>query len=481
MNIVETALELDNESKDKPLIYPEGMDSVINDIFERGRNVFFHGFAGTGKSTRIRFLREFAERKGMKIALTSTTGVSAINIEGVTIHSWSGLGYGDKSAQEIIRKMRGAYKFTMIERLRSNAIIVIDEVSMLHGSLLDKIDMIFRSLLKVDKPFGGKQMIFSGDVLQLPPVEPDKEIDDKVDYFFKSDVWKEILPTMCIVELNKAFRHPDKDWHSMLTRIRYAVTHDDDHMKLKERVFSEEKIREENKLVMPPYLFPLRWQAQRYNERALAELEIEKKVYIAKDVAFTKQAGVSIMKYYNPSTYFLRANSIELQFDVDKQRSVKKVLDNYAPREQYYKVGANVMLTMNMLDDRLANGSQGVVKEVADNHLMIAFRSHPDRLIKICLAPHYIIAGPLLYVRFQIPLILSWAVTIHRCQGATLECAVMDLGPKVFAPSQAYVALSRVRRLSGIYLLHYDDKSIKADQEALDYAIKIAQLSHRKL
>jgi ATP-dependent DNA helicase PIF1 len=465
----------------KPLVYPEGIGTILDDIFKHKRHVFFHGFAGTGKSTRIKFLHELAERKGVEIALTSTTGVSAINVGGVTIHSWSGLGYGENSAQDIVRRMGKPYKYALIERLRTHPIVVIDEVSMLHGALLDKIDLIFRYLLKVNKPFGGKQMIFSGDVLQLPPVEPDKEIDDPTDYFFKANVWKEITPVMRFVELTKAFRHPDKAWHQMLMRIRYAVTHQDDHKVLIERISSEEQIKKENPLVLPPRLFPLRWQVAKFNDRELQRLDAEEKVYISKDTAFSKTPGVSITRYYNPSAYFLKVNSIDLQFDTQKQISVRKALDSYASRKLRFKVGANVMLTQNMLDDGLANGSQGIIRDMGEDHIVVEFRSQPERLMKICLAPHYILAGKKFYCRFQIPLMLSWATTIHKTQGATLECAVMDLGPKVFAPSQAYVALSRVKTLKGIYLLRYDPKSIRADKEALNYAMEAVQLARRKL
>ena len=180
------------------------------------------------------------------------------------------------------------------------------------------------------------------------------------------------------------------------------------------------------------------------------------------------------MSYYNPSKHFLRVNSIKLQFDLNKQRSVKKVLDAYAPRKQMFKTGSNVMLTMNMLGDGLANGSQGIIKELGENYVTVLFPK--DKLFKVCLAPHYLLVGRKFYVRFQVPLMLSWACTIHKTHGLTMEKAIIDLGPNVFAPSQAYVALSRVRTIKGVYLLRYDPKSIKADKEALDYAIKVAHM-----
>lgn len=465
----------------KEIKEPEGIKPILRDIFQKKRNIFFHGFAGTGKSTRIKFIKKLAEEKySIEVGLTSTTGVSAINIGGVTIHSWSGIGYAKNTPREMVRKMGKVYRNTLIERLRSHQIIVIDEVSMLHGVILDKIDELFRIILHVNKPFGGKQMIFSGDVLQLPPVEPDREDGDPIDYFFKAKVWQEITKSMRFVELTKAFRHPDREWHSILTRIRYSVPHEDDHQDLHGRVMSEEDIKKENLLVMPPRLFPLRWQVERFNEKELFKLRTKEKVYRAHDTVFVKEPKISITRYYNPSPYFLRVNSLELNEGMEKQKTVSKVLDNYASKKKLFKVGATVMLTMNMLDDGLANGSQGVIRDLQDDHVVVEFASQPGRLMKICLAPHYILAGPKFYARFQIPLMLSWAVTIHKCQGATLDSAVIDLGPKIFAPSQAYVALSRVRRLNGIYLLRYDPKSIKADEEALRYAMEASHLCYRE-
>ena len=467
--------------EDGALEYPEGIKPILDDIFKYKRHVFFHGFAGTGKSTRIKFIKKLAERDGVEVALTSTTGVSAINIGGVTIHSWSGLGYGKNSGREIVRRMGRVYKNSLIERLRSHPIVVIDEVSMLHGVLLDKIDEIFRCLLRINKPFGGKQMIFSGDVLQLPPVEPEKELDDPTDYFFKASVWEKLVPTMRFVELNKAFRHPDRAWHRMLMRIRYAVPDEDDHKALAERVMTEEDIKAENPLVMPPRMYPLRWQAQKHNDKEMAKLKGEARLYECHDTAFVKQAGMSITRYYNPAPYFLKINAIELQFDQKKQDAVRKRLDKECGRKLRLKIGATVMLTQNMPDDGLANGSQGIVRDLQDDHAVIEFASQPGRMMKICYAPHYILAGRKFYTRFQLPLMLSWATTIHRVQGATLSKAVMDLGPKVFADSQAYVALSRVRTIRGVYLLRYTPNSIKADREALNYAIKAKALSERKM
>lgn len=458
--------------------YPEDIVPILDDIFRYKRHVFFHGFAGTGKSTRIKFVKKIAEKNGIRVALTSTTGVSAVSIGGVTIHSWAGLGYGQKSGHEIVRTMSNIRKNVLYKRLKDHNIIVIDEVSMLHGSSLDKIDYIFRYILRSDLPFGGKQMIFSGDVLQLPPVEIGKEIDDLTDYFFKADVWKKLVPVTRFVELARTFRHPDQEWYDILSRIRYSVPNKDDHKALTDRVMSEDEIKNENPVVTPPRMYPLRWQSKKHNDIEMKKLEGNLKTYICYDTASENKLGIS--RYYNPSSYFLSVRSIKTQFDEKKQTSIRKVLDKLAPRKLNLKIGANVMLSQNMCDNKyLANGSQGIIRDLHDKYAVVQFISQPDILTKIYLAPHYIISDHRYYTRFQLPLILSWAITIHKSQGKTLDKAVIDLGPNVFADSQAYVALSRVKTIQNVYLLRYSPESVKADKEAINYAIRAKSLSER--
>jgi ATP-dependent DNA helicase PIF1 len=455
---------------------PVGIRVILDYVFKEKKNLFLHGFAGTGKSTRIKYIKKIAEKNDIKLILTSTTGVSAINIGGVTIHSWCGLGYGTLPVKVIINKMSCSYRNTLKERLKSTDIIIIDEISMLQGKYLDKINQVFQLLLKSSRPFAGKQIIFSGDILQLPPIEPDKEEKEGYDFFFKSKIWKIMEKDMKFIELSKAFRHPDKDWHNILMRIRYSVPLDEDHKILDGRVCNNDEIRKENPEIEPPRMFPLRWQVNAYNNTEMKKLKTEERRYIGVDTSFSKPENEPMLNYYNPSNYFLGRYSIKNQYDEKKQKYIIKILDNYAKKVLLLKIGANVMLTHNMFKPRfknnLANGSQGIIKGFLDDGVLVDFIGK-NELIKINLSPHYFLAGTKYYVRFQLPLVLSWATTIHRLQGCTLEKAVMDLGKNIFAPSQAYVALSRVKTLKGVYLLRYDKSCIMADEEALNYAVDI--------
>ena len=153
-------------------------------------------------------------------------------------------------------------------------------------------------------------------------------------------------------------------------------------------------------------------------------------------------------------------------------------LNSFADSDVKFKVGANVMLTMNMMDMGLANGSQGIIKEMGDKFIKVEFKSEPsNKIIEIYRWPYLMIMGKSWYMRFQFPLSLCWAVTIHKVQGGNLDTAVINLGKCIFAPSQAYVALSRVRSLKGVYLLDYDRESIKVDNDAVKYCNKIDEFS----
>jgi ATP-dependent DNA helicase PIF1 len=492
----------DSNSNANTMEKPEDVSEIIEDVFVKRKNLFFHGFAGTGKSTRIRYLRRIAEEKNINMVITSTTGVSAIQVSGVTIHSWSGIGYADKPVEVLVKTMSNGHKSNVVEKLIQCDILVIDEISMLKGSILDYIDVFFRTMLRRNVPFGGIQVIFSGDVLQLPPVEQNiktratiktekkegkgKEKEKKKkDYFFKAEVWEEILPTMKIIELSKAFRHPDKPWHQMLCRIRYDVTTEKDHEELAKRVFTEKQIKEKEKnngeLFGVCYLFPLRYQVDLLNKENLKKLPTEEHIFPCIDTAFARKKHVPITKYYRPENAFLTRYILSKQYDIPKVKTIEKILDTYAPRKKVFKIGANVMLTMNMLQNGLANGSQGIVRGLDENFVLVQFKNRPpeENPVKIYYYPHAIPAGHKYFCRFQIPLILSWAVTIHKVQGITLESAIIDLGHKIFEPSQAYVALSRIKTMSGLYLLDYDPTSIHADEEALDYAIEMLRLSAR--
>jgi hypothetical protein len=401
-------------------------------------------FLVTHNSYRIMLIQKLAEKRSVHVAVTSTTGVSAINVAGVTIHSWSCIGYGRGSAKEIVQRMGREARAALYDRLHTHPIVVIDEVSMLHGTLLDKIDWVFRLVLKRhNQPFGGKQMIFSGDTLQLPPVEPDKDPDEPADYYFTSRVWKQLnqgMQKMRIINLNKPYRYTDMEWYERLGRIRVGQMIEEDHKFLEGRCMTVAEIKKENPLVMPPWLLPYRRQVQNYNAERMNE---------AKSVL----TGYALEKRVEPKIADI----------------VRKRLDSFAPRQIEFKVGANVMLTVNMMDDGFANGSQGVVREMGPDYVGVEFRAQPGRIMKICLWPHWMVVGKTWYMRFQIPLMLAWACTIHKVQGGNLEKGVIDLR-RCFAPFQSYVALARVRSAEGIYLLGYNRTSIIVDEDALAYA-----------
>lgn len=449
---------------------PDGFTNILEKI--KDRNVFIHGFAGTGKSTRIQYLKKVYEENNKKIILTSTTGISAININGITIHSFSGIGYAEDDKEIIMSKMGPMRQNLLCEKFKKYDAIVIDEVSMLSGSYLDKINYVFQHILRNDKPFGGKQIIFSGDVLQLPPISDTEEVD----YFFKSDIWKQIQPNLYIIELNRPFRQiQDKTWFDLLMRIRYDVMNVKDHELLESRLiknFTEDQIPKHC-----PMLYPTKKSVNYYNEKKINELKTEEFKYEAYDITFNFSDEQKMKYIFNPSISFLTTYKIKDSAENDK---LKLKFDDYSEQIKKFKIGATVMLTTNMymLDTcYLANGSQGVIHSFLHRSVNVEFTQYPGKIIPIPYYAHQIHINNTTFARYQIPLILSWAVTIHKVQGISLDCAKIDIGNSIFEASQSYVALSRVKKLSGVYLLHYNRNSIISNKEAIEYAICLSKFA----
>ena len=177
-------------------------EDLISLIFEKRKNLFFSGSGGTGKSTTIKKIKQWADNYEKKCSLTATTGVAAINISGQTFHRWSGIGLGKGSKEELLSQIK-KYKKT-VERWRTTDILVIDEISMMGAKLFDKVNYIGQQIRKnFFFPFGGIQLIVSGDMLQLPPVHDD--------FCFFSKVWKEC--NFQIISFTIPYRFIDKKFY----------------------------------------------------------------------------------------------------------------------------------------------------------------------------------------------------------------------------------------------------------------------------
>lgn len=424
--------------------YEKIRNNIIHSVFEQKRNIFLSGPAGTGKSYLIlNYIKKIAENLKLNIVLTSTTGVSALALNATTIHRWSGIKLGKEQVMTIVKRIKEFNKPCYKNWVECD-ILVIDEISMLGKTTFYVLDRVGRKLRNKDVPFGGVQLIMSGDFLQLPPVQDD--------FVFESDIWDELNIRYFCLKTPK--RYPDIDHFNMLQRIRLGKPSSEDIKKLKKRVEAYIQYigsgRERTDEIKPTRIYSLKKDVEKYNYDELLKLPGE-------------------LIYYNSIDKFIVKKTKE-----EKKLSSKEILEyteflnSVVPKQVVFKPMAQVMLTYNIsLDLGLVNGSRGVVKSCDKDGITILFKN--GITTRIVYNKYEFEDGELLLTRFQLPLMLAWATSLHKSQGATLDCAIMDLGATIFCPGMSYVGLSRVRTLEGLLLSSFIPSKLYACDKSLDF------------
>ena len=430
-------------------------------INQTHRSVFLTGKAGTGKTT---LLREIIQTTHKNTVVVAPTGIAALNAGGVTIHSMFQLPFGgfipDNSAPQFSDSTKFETKATLRRHFKMNGVkksvirnmelLIIDEVSMLRSDLLDAMDYMMQSVRKKNSPFGGVQVLFIGDLLQLPPVIRDEEWRTLKTYyrgkfFFHSHVVQQNPPLY--IELSKIFRQTDDTFISVLNNLR-------------NNQISQQDIQTLNKYVKPDFdlkankgyitLTTHNNKADTMNAQALEDLE-----------------GTLVV--YHPD---IVGDFPEKIFPVEQQLQLK--------------VGAQVMFVKNDLsaDKNYFNGKMGIIKSLSSQEILVHFpeenktievdkyewkniRYKVDQTTKE-------IEEEVLGTFVHYPIKLAWAITVHKSQGLTFDKAALDVS-QVFLPGQAYVALSRLRSLEGLILLSpLRMNGISNDQDVMDYSLNKA-------
>ena len=431
---------------DDVVTHDELVSRLVVDIFDKKRNVCLLGPGGTGKSyISVNVIKKIATERGISIAITSTTGVSALYIGGNTIHRWTGIKLGKEPAQLIAERIKTRDK-DCYERWKNGKILVIDEVSMMGSQTLELIDKVGQYVRENDQPFGGIQVIFTGDFLQLPPVNDE--------FVFKSELWDEL--NIRYYRLTEPKRYPDKDHFAMLMRIRLGTQTPADIKLLKSRVDKYIDYvgsgKERKDAIKPTRIFSLKKDVEKYNMDELNKLPGSEFIYNSID-RFVKKGKDAKKKSELTSKEIL---------------DYTDYLDTLIPRRLYFKPGAQVMLTYNLsVDIGLVNGSRGVVKTCDQDGVTVMFKN--GITTKIVFNQNDFDDNTVKMTRYQLPLKLAWGISIHRSQGATLDHAIVDLGSTIFAPGMAYVALSRVRTVDGLLLSNFIESKLYADKEALEF------------
>ena len=412
----------------------------------KGDNIFLTGQGGTGKSFLIWKIKDAFAEAGKTLAITATTGCAALLLGhgAKTIHSWASVGLAKEPVSKLVSMIRRGGKG--LRRWLTTDALIIDEVSMMTPELFEKLDAIAKAIRMNNKPFGGIQLILVGDFFQLPPVYTDGQ---ETKFMFESPLWKETIKQT--IELTQIMRQSDPVFQELLTEVREGRLSDQHLGILEERRgidWRREKIR-------PSLLFSRRMEVDYINTTNLKALKGEKHHYEATtefSPAMTKR-GISVN-------------------DVDVQRAIQK-LDRDAPYQPtlVLAAGAQVMLINNIdIDAGLVNGSRGVITHFGTGPTYIPYVLFKNKADAIPLPTVVWEAeDPEGVMRRQIPLVLAYAVTIHKCQGSTLDSALVDIGTSTFEYGQAYVAMSRVKSLEALYVHELDVTAIRAHPKVIAF------------
>ena len=375
------------------------------------------------------------------------TGCAAVllNCNANTLHSWGGIGLARGSVNDVISRV---IKSRIRKKNWKNIeLLVIDEVSMLSEKLLIILDTIAKFVKKNKQPFGGIQIIFAGDFHQLPPIGDTDDITSS-NFCFESELWNILFSPKNQVELKTIFRQKDPIYQKILQEIRDGRIHKSSINKLNQYI----RIPDENMEIKPPILLAKRKNVDIINSTELIKL-----------TSYTAEYNI---KEFNENDEKQNNNFTS----TDKNYELKYLKTNILAEEKLIlKIGAQVMCIANIDiegTNAIVNGSQGVIIDIKDDYPIVKFNNGEIRIIKEHLWKSEIIPG--IGIK-QIPLILAWAITIHKAQGLTLETAMIDVGKNIFECGQTYVALSRLVSLEGLYLIAFDPNKIKLFKKVIEF------------
>jgi ATP-dependent DNA helicase PIF1 len=423
------------------------------EIFKEGKNLLMIGQAGVGKSKNIKVFEDYTKThfRNKQFYITASTGISAYNIGGITIHSFLGIGTGKGNITALLNKVR--HKKDIVLRIIATDVIVLDEASMISAELFEKIDFILKRLRKSNEPFGGIQMVLSMDPLQLLPVFKSigtEILDERLiveSDFFNNTFNKEHGNIITLLQNFRQKKNPE--YVDTLTRIRLGIHTDDDMTMVETRLINKLSDEDLEKSKDSIHIVTTNRKAQIINSKNYDLLTGEEYLY----------SSSFITSGECKETCDLLKKELETQFDSRGLTTLK------------LKIGARVMLVKNLHTEiGLVNGSIGVVIDFIETEgttfPLVQFDNGVDKIIDNVEWGLQIDDNKITGI--QIPLILAYALTSHKVQGLTLKTAVCDIGD-CFCEAQVYVVLSRVQHLEGLYLKSFNKRKIKVNKIMLDY------------
>ena len=443
--------------------------------FSTGENLFITGPGGTGKTKLIQYLSQYSDIQNRDYQVCALTGCASLLLKcnARTIHSWSGIKIAKGRKEDVIRNVLKQAK--TVQKWKKIKVLIVDEISMMSCKIFEILEELGRTIRKSSLPFGGIQVVFTGDFFQLPPVgtfgEPETEM-----FCFESPIWQKVFPLKNHIELKTIFRQKDPLYKEILNQIRLG-TIEQDKIEILNKYVKREFKPEEHEGCIPVKLFAVRNRAEYVNNSMFEKLNdtpFEFKQHIRTDCTIYLESSKPFSIEHQRKCQEI--SQLELEKEVE-------FLSNSIPcaNQLLLKKGSVVMCISNVDMDRgICNGSQGIIIDIIEN------KADPSDIKPVVKFSNGVVMQmarlywqseeyPKIAIG-QIPLCLAWAFTIHKIQGSTMSMAEIDIGMTIFEYGQIYVALSRIESLDGLYLINFNPSKIKANPKVIAFYEKIPEI-----
>lgn len=471
-------------------------------LAKEGKSLFITGSGGTGKTFLIRQIVKDLRCSGKIVCITALTGAAAslmADIGARTLHSWAGISAKDVSVDQRVKQVMRRKE--CVQRWVDTDTLIIDEVSMLTPQMALELDSIGRRIrskcVRIENaknlPFGGLQLVFVGDFFQLPPIVPSGSKKTFVFEVLAEERERGIVPPFAsvirskkqVIVLKKNYRqNKDPVFQEILDNIRYGRVTDKAINILRKRV---QRVPEGD--LKPTRILPRRSQVDLINSgemdklRGMGEMDYKSDTMEKRIIYKSSESGCGVIPIVVWNTMKREPKTLLDSEEIDLIKNPSGITESKAIEESdksgrydpslRLRIGAQVMVTANLdIEKGIANGTRGVVRDIDVDWVMIELKD--GSLYKVRKYTFETSHGSI-GIR-QMPLILAWAITIHKSQGQTIDFAEIDLGSSIFANGQAYVALSRVRSLDGLYIRSLTRGAFRTSTDVMSFARAIGDV-----